>query len=83
MITLELRWENSTDLFTGEGETEGKPEAESFNIASFVRAVSEAKGEINHDENFAKEEVLAKMETQSGIRKKKEFEKPDDEKRDI
>ena len=40
-------------------------------MASFVRAVSEAKGEINHYVNFAKEEVLAKMETQSGIRRQK------------
>ena len=59
-----------------EGEPEGdpEPETESSNMASFVRALSEAKDEIKHDVHLAKEEVLAKMETQSGIRKLKEFE---------
>ena len=52
-------------------------------MASFVRALSEAKDEIKHNVNLAKEEVLAKMETQSGIRKQKEFEKPDEDNRDI
>ena len=46
-------------------------------MASFVRASSEARNEIKHDINLAKEEVLAKVKTQSGIRKQKEFEKPD------
>ena len=86
-INLEVDLNNSTDLYTDEGETEGKPEGEpeteSFNMASFVRALSEAKDEIKHDVNLAKEEVLAKMETQSGIRKQKEFEKPDEDNRDI
>ena len=52
-------------------------------MASFVRALSEARNEIKHDINLAKEEVLAKIKTQSAIRKQKEFEKPDYENRDI
>ena len=54
-------------------ETEGEPEpeTESSNMASFVRALSEATDEIKHYVNLAKEEVLAKIKTQSGIRKQK------------
>ena len=40
-------------------------------MASFVRALSEAKYEIKHDVKLAKEEVLVKIETQSGIKKQK------------
>jgi hypothetical protein len=43
-------------------------------MESFVRALSEAKDDIKLDVKLAKEEVLAKMETQSGIRNQKEFE---------
>ena len=45
---LEVDLYNSTDLYTDEGETEGKPECEpepeteSFDMASFVRALSES-----------------------------------------
>ena len=54
-------------------ETEGEPEheTESSNMASFVRALSETTDKIKHDVNLAKEEVLAKLKTQSGIRKQK------------
>ena len=52
-------------------------------MASFVRALSEAKYEIKHDVKLAKEEVLIKIETESGIRKQKEFETPDEGNRDI
>ena len=88
-IILEVDLNNSTDLYTDEGETEGKPEGEpepeteSFDMASFVRALSEAKDEIKHDVKLAKKEVMVKIETQSGIRKQKEFEKPDEDDRDI
>ena len=46
-------------------------------MASFVRALSEAKDEIKHYLYLAKEEVLAKMKTQSSIRQQEEFQKPD------
>ena len=44
-IILEVDRNNSTDLYTDEGETEGEPktETESFDMASSVRALSEAK----------------------------------------
>ena len=51
---------NSTDLYIYEGETKGKPEGESkpetesFNMAFFVRTLSEAKDEIKHDVNLEK-----------------------------
>ena len=45
-------------------------------MASFVRDLSEATDEIKHNVNIAREEVVAKIKTQSGIRKQKEFEKP-------
>ena len=59
-IILEVDLNNSTDLYTDEGETEGKPEGEpepeteSFNMASFVRVLSEEKGETKNDVNLAK-----------------------------
>ena len=68
-------------LYTVEGEPE--PETESFDMASFVRALSEAKDEIKHHVKLAKEEVLVEVETQSGIRKQKEFETADEDNRDI
>ena len=50
-------------------------------MTSFVRALSETTNEIKNNLNLAKEEVLAKIKTQSGIRKQKEFEQPDYENR--
>ena len=52
-------------------------------MESFVRALSEAKDEIKHNVKLAKEEVLVKIETQSGIRKQKQFETADEDNRDI
>ena len=52
-------------------------------MAFFVKTQSEAKDEIKHNVKLAKEEVLVKMETQSGIRKQKEFKTPDEDNRDI
>ena len=65
---------NLTDLYSDERKTEGKPESE---------PEPEATDEIKHDVNLAKEEVLDKMEIESGIRKQKEFEKPDEDTKDI
>ena len=86
MITVELRWErqiwrqkvhgkNLKERHETEGEPEGdsEPETESPNTASFVRALSEATYETKHIVNLAKEEVLAKIKTRSGIRKQKQF----------
>ena len=48
ILEVEVDLNNSTDLYTDEGETEGKPECEpepeteSFDMASFVRALSES-----------------------------------------
>ena len=59
-INLEVDLNNSIDLYTDEGQTEGKtkgepgPETESSNIASFVRALLEAKDEIKHDSKIRK-----------------------------
>ena len=88
-MNLGVDLNNLTDLYTEKGKTEGKPEGEpepeteSFYMASFVRALSEAKDEIKHDVKLAREEVLVKIKTQSGIRKQKEFETPDKNNKDI
>ena len=88
-IILKVYLNNSTYLYTNEGETEGKPEGEpepetdSFDMASFVRALSEAKDEIKHNVKLAKEEVMVKIENQSGIGKQKVFETPHEDNRDI